>query len=203
MLVGFVFLFFIAYILINPIADDGKVDPPDIAMVVVDWDNDSKLDIDVWVKDPFNNILSFTNKNVPGMHLERDDLGYQNDILAGKVINSRNQEVVHFTKLLEGTYQVSIHLYSPHGDKLPQKVTVEFMTIKKFRKLGSKEVIVSNKGQEQPIFSFKADDKDQVVNLDWNWTGTIVDYGKVNSIQTGQDSTLSRRDATQFTGVGP
>ena len=62
---------------------------------------------------------------------------------------------------------------------------------------------MSNKGQEQPIFSFKADDKDQVVNLDWNWTGTIVDYGKVNSIQTGQDSTLSRRDATQFTGVGP
>ena len=203
MLVGFVFLFFIAYILINPIADEGKVDPPDIAMVVGDWDNDSKLDIDVWVKDPFNNILSFTNKNVPGMHLERDDLGYQNDILAGKIINSRNQEVVHFTKLLEGTYQVSIHLYSPHGDKLPQKVSVEFMTIKKFRKLGSKEVIVSNKGQEQPIFSFKADDKDQVVNLDWNWTGTIVDYGKVNSIQTGQDNTLSRRDATQFTGVGP
>ena len=27
MLVGFVFLFFIAYILINPIADEGKVDP--------------------------------------------------------------------------------------------------------------------------------------------------------------------------------
>ena len=86
MLVGFVFLFFIAYILINPIADEGKVDPPDVAMVVVNWDRDSKLDVDIWVKDPLNNILSFTNKNVPGMHLERDDLGFQNDILNGKVI---------------------------------------------------------------------------------------------------------------------
>ena len=84
MLVGFVFLFFIAYILINPIADEGKVDPPDVAMVVVNWDRDSKLDVDIWVKDPLNNILSFTNKNVPGMHLERDDLGFQNDILNGK-----------------------------------------------------------------------------------------------------------------------
>ena len=99
MLVGFVFLFFIAYILINPIADEGKVDPPDVAMVVVNWDRDSKLDVDIWVKDPLNNILSFTNKNVPGMHLERDDLGFQNDILNGKVINPGNQEVVHFTKL--------------------------------------------------------------------------------------------------------
>lgn len=194
MLVGFVFLFFIAYILINPIADEGKVDPPDVAMVVVNWDRDSKLDVDIWVKDPLNNILSFTNKNVPGMHLERDDLGFQNDILNGKVINPGNQEVVHFTKLLQGTYQVSIHLYSPHGDKLPQNVTVEFMTIKKFMKLGKKEVVVSSKGQEQPIFSFKADDRDQVVDLDWSWTGTIVDFGKVNSIQTGQDSSLSRRD---------
>ena len=72
-------------------------------MVVVNWDRDSKLDVDIWVKDPLNNILSFTNKNVPGMHLERDDLGFQNDILNGKVINPGNQEVVHFTKLLQGT----------------------------------------------------------------------------------------------------
>ena len=68
------------------------------------------------------------------------------------------------------------------------------MTIKKFMKLGKKEVVVSSKGQEQPIFSFKADDRDQVVDLDWSWAGTIVDFGKVNSIQTGQDSSLSRRD---------
>ena len=103
-----------------------------------------------------------------------------------------NQEVVHLQSI-QGII-VSIHLYSPHGDKLPQNVTVEFMTIKKFMKLGKKEVVVSSKGQEQPIFSFKADDRDQVVDLDWSWTGTIVDFGKVNSIQTGQDSSLSRRD---------
>ena len=57
MIVGFVFLFFIAYILINPIADDGKIDPPDVAMLVIDWDDNSKLDVDIWVKDPKGNIL--------------------------------------------------------------------------------------------------------------------------------------------------
>ena len=59
MLVGFVFLFFIAYILINPIADEGKVDPPDVAMVVVNWDRDSKLDVDIWVKDPIKQYFKF------------------------------------------------------------------------------------------------------------------------------------------------
>ena len=59
MLVGFVFLFFIAYILINPIADDGKVDPPDQALIVINWSNESDFDVDVWVRDPNGKILSF------------------------------------------------------------------------------------------------------------------------------------------------
>ena len=81
MLVGFVFMFFVAYILINPIADDGKVDPPDIALLIINWPDASNYDVDVWVKDPSGQILSFTNKTIPGMHLEKDDLGESNDAI--------------------------------------------------------------------------------------------------------------------------
>ena len=42
-------------------------------------------------KRSINNILSFTNKMF-GMHLERDDLGFPNDILNGKVINPRSKK---------------------------------------------------------------------------------------------------------------
>jgi len=193
MLVGFVFLFFIAYILINPIADDGKVDPPDQAMIVVNWSDNSKLDVDIWIKDPTGKILSFTNKTIPGMHLEKDDLGFTNDSLNGQLIYAKNQEVVHITNLLEGTYQVTLHLYSDHGDKLPQEVTVELMTIKKFRKLGSKTITLSTKGQEKPIVSFWGTEFQDIKNVDWNYEGTIVEYGKVNSIRSGEHQSLRSR----------
>ena len=185
MLVGFVFMFFIAYILINPIADDGKVDPPDIALLVINWPDDSKYDVDVWVKDPSGQILSFTNKTIPGMHLEKDDLGAQGDTWGGKSLAIKNQEVVHITHMHEGTYQVTLHFYATHGKADKQKVTVELMTIKNFRKVGIKEVIMSEKGQEQSIVSFKADNRQQITKVDWDWVGTIVDWKGVASTQQG------------------
>jgi len=183
MLVGFVFLFFIAFILINPIADDGKIDPPDQAMIVVNWSDNSKLDVDIWIRDPNGNILSFTNRTIPGMHLEKDDLGFGNDSYDGNVIYNKNQEVVHITKLFEGTYQVSLHLYSDHADILPQDVTVEFMSIKNFRKLGSKTITFSNKGQEQPILSFYGFDLQVIKDVNWKFDGTVVNWGKVQQVQ--------------------
>lgn len=185
MLVGFVFMFFIAYILINPIADDGKVDPPDVALLVINWPDDSKYDIDVWVRDPSGRILSFTNKTIPGMHLEKDDLGQQGDTFAGELLSIKNQEVVHITHMHEGTYYVTLHLYATHGREERQNVTVELMTIKNFKKVGIKEVIMSKKGQEESIVSFKANSKQQLVKVDWDWVGTIVDWKGVESTQQG------------------
>lgn len=185
MLVGFVFMFFIAYILINPIADDGKVDPPDVALLVINWPDDSKYDIDVWVRDPNGRILSFTNKTIPGMHLEKDDLGQQGDTFAGELLSIKNQEVVHITHMHEGTYYVTLHLYATHGREERQNVTVELMTIKNFKKVGIKEVIMSKKGQEESIVSFKANSKQQLVKVDWDWVGTIVDWKGVESTQQG------------------
>jgi len=183
MLVGFVFMFFIAYILINPIADEGKVTPPDEAVIVINWPDNSKYDIDVWIKDPNGLIMSFTNKTIPGMHLEKDDLGFTGDSWKGSSLAIKNQEVVHITHLHEGVYNVSLHLYATHGVAEDQKVTVEFMTIKKFKKLGSKQVIMSKKGQEVPILSFDANDKQQITEIDWDFAGSVVDF---NTLQASQ-----------------
>lgn len=187
MLVGFVFLFFIAYILINPIADKGKVDPPDIAMIVVDWPNDSKLDIDIWIKDPMGNVLSFTNKTRPGMHLEKDDLGAGSDSFQGKLIYNKNQEVVHLTNLFPGQYTMTLHLYAVHGDKgnLPQDAKVKFMTIKRYALLGDKTISMGAKGQEAGVMAFWVDEEQRIVKIDWDHQGRIVNRNVVNSLQSG------------------
>ena len=85
----------------------------------------------------------------------------------------------------EGTYYVTLHLYATHGREERQNVTVELMTIKNFKKVGIKEVIMSKKGQEESIVSFKANSKQQLVKVDWDWVGTIVDWKGVESNQQG------------------
>tara|TARA_Y200000002_G_scaffold382360_1_gene399138 strand:- start:1194 stop:1805 length:612 start_codon:yes stop_codon:yes gene_type:complete len=179
MLVGFVFLFFIAYILINPIADDGKIDPPDVAMLVIDWDDNSKLDIDIWVKDPKGNILSFTAKTHPGMHLEKDDIGGGNDTFEGKIVYTKNQEVVHFTNLFEGKYLVNLHMYATHGGVLPADVIVRFMTVKRYKYLGDKIIPLSKKGQEAGVMAFYVDDKGNIVKTVWQNNISIINRSMV------------------------
>jgi hypothetical protein len=79
LLVGFTFMFILAFILINPVAKKASVDPKAEYIVLVTWDDTSTYDIDTWVMDDQNNIISFRRKDHALIHLERDDMGISND----------------------------------------------------------------------------------------------------------------------------
>ena len=64
LLVGFTFMFILAFMLINPVAKKETVDPKAEYLVVVTWDDNSVYDIDTWVKDNDNNVVSFRGKDV-------------------------------------------------------------------------------------------------------------------------------------------
>ena len=81
LLVGFVSLLLIAFLLINPIADDGKIDPVTEFIINVQWPDNSSIDIDLWVQGPEGTIVSFKQKDGNYMVLERDDLGISNDFV--------------------------------------------------------------------------------------------------------------------------
>ena len=80
LVIGFVYLFVIAFILINPIAKKGDVIKKAEYMIVLEWNHEYNDEIDLWVKDPAGNIVSFLQKSKGLMHLEKDDLGYSNDV---------------------------------------------------------------------------------------------------------------------------
>ena len=98
LLVGFTFMFILAFMLINPVAKKETVDPKAEYLVVVTWDNDSVYDIDTWVLDNDNNVVSFRGKDVALITLDRDDLGIANDLYTAKdgseKIRKVNREVV-------------------------------------------------------------------------------------------------------------
>ena len=74
-LIGFAFLFIIAFILINPITEEAHIKAKAEFMVIMEWDDKSNYDIDLWMQDPLDTIVGFPNKESGWLHLDKDDLG--------------------------------------------------------------------------------------------------------------------------------
>jgi len=69
--VGLAFLFLLAFILMNPIAKDKDIEEKSDFIIILTWDDESGDDIDLWLRDPLGNILSFKNREDALMHLDR------------------------------------------------------------------------------------------------------------------------------------
>ena len=116
LVIGFVYLFMIAFILINPVAKKGDVIKKADYIIVIEWPNELNDDIDLWVKDPQGNTVSFVQKNKGLMNLEKDDLGWSNDTKfkanGEPEILQINREVVTLRGTVPGEYQIAAHVYN-------------------------------------------------------------------------------------------
>ncbi len=166
LLVGFTSLFVIAFLLINPIAKKGVVDPPILMMVEIEWDDYSYEDIDLYVKGPDGKTVFYSNKNNGYIVLKRDDLGMRNDsFYVNGVLTEvrRNYEVTTMTVLPDGDYVVNIHYFSG-GDRTDVRVRVT--GIQPFQVYYEGEVNVSTH-QEVTVLVFKiADGKIKDIRTD-------------------------------------
>jgi len=115
-LVGFAFLFIIAFILIKPEAKKHDFERRAEFVVVLEWDHDQSDDIDLYVQDPTGGRVSFRNPIVNFMHLDKDDLGYVNDVVMnvdGTITKVNiNREVVTIRGIVPGEYIINVHYYS-------------------------------------------------------------------------------------------
>ena len=115
-LVGFAFLFIIAFILIKPEAKKHDFERRAEFVVVLEWDHDQSDDIDLYVQDPTGGRVSFRNPIVNFMHLDKDDLGYVNDVVMnvdGTITKVNiNREVVTIRGIVPGEHIINVHYYS-------------------------------------------------------------------------------------------
>ena len=117
-LLGFVVMFVLAYLMINPIARTGAVDAKAEFLITLTWPDGRKDDVDLYVEDPAGNLVWFREREAGLMHLDRDDLGLRNDLLevgGQQVINPLNQEVVSIRGIVPGEHVVNLHLYRAEG----------------------------------------------------------------------------------------
>ena len=134
-LLGFVFLFIIAFILINPVAKRAYIEMPAQYMIVMTWPGESENDMDLWVMDPNGNRVGFTQREMGFLNLDRDDLGTTTDLamIEGKpTVIKLNREVVTLRGIVPGDYYVTAHLYTKR-EKEPTPVKIEVVQINPYR----------------------------------------------------------------------
>ena len=159
-LLGFTFLFFITMLFINPITKLGNVNMKAEYIITVDWKDSLPDDIDLWVKDPNGEIVSYLKKDAGWLHLDRDDRGVVNDkiIIDDKeVIYPINREVVTLRGIIPGEYVVNLYLYD-HKSNSPVEAKIIIEKVNpSLRLVFVGDVILKNEDTELTITKFRLD----------------------------------------------
>jgi hypothetical protein len=157
---GFAFMFIIAFLLINPVEKDAEIEAKAEFMIIMEWDDQSAYDIDLWMMDPVGNIVGFPNMHAGLLHLDKDDLGQSNDtvILADgstKIIYL-NREVMTIRGIVSGEYIVNNHLYSMKGQsaKGPMEVTTRVIKLNPYGEVHTGIVTLPVHGAEETVIRF-------------------------------------------------
>ena len=171
-LVGFAFLFIIAFLLIKPEAKKKDFERRAEFVVVMEWDNDASGDMDLYVEDPTNKQVSFRYHNHNFMHLDKDDLGAMNDTVinadGSRTTIAINREVVTIRGIIKGEYTVNGHYYSVRSPKINQKkpvitVRVELHKVNPYTIAWVGEKTFTHRGQEETFLRFRLDQEGKLL----------------------------------------
>jgi hypothetical protein len=123
------FMFFLAFLTINPEALSGKIDTKAEFIITVTWPDNNPDDVDTYVEDPLGNIVWYHQLEAGFLNLDRDDRGDFNDyvmISGRKVKNPLRQEIVSMRGIVAGEYTVNIvHYLATTPDPVEVKVRVD------------------------------------------------------------------------------
>ena len=173
-LVGFAFLFIVAFLLIKPEAKKEDFERKAEFVVVMEWNHDAPDDIDLYVQDPTQTKVHFRLPITNFMYLDKDDLGYANDIVKnvdGTITKVNiNREVVTIRGIIPGEYIINAHYYSqrqwendgrlntnPPSRDRKLTVKVELHRVNPYKIWWMGEKTFTQRGQEETFVRFTID----------------------------------------------
>jgi hypothetical protein len=192
-LVGFVALFFIALMMINPVVvKKNNIEMKAEFIIKVTWPEKAKDDVDTYLEDPVGNLLFFNSRDVGLMHLDRDDLGRINDSVilpnGDKIVLNENREIATIRGIVKGEYVLNVHMFSrndvyaaatqdENGNEIeneedktfksfePLEVTIEILKLNPYEIISVKKVILVDDGDEVTVLRFTLDENGKVVDM--------------------------------------
>ena len=169
-LVGFVFITAVSLLLIKPEQKSEGIKPKAEYVITVTWDDANSNDVDTWMRDPAGNVCYFRDKEIGLMHLDRDDLGEQNDKIYmpdGTVVEFKsNQEMMTIRGIIPGEYILNVHLFAVR-DPSPTKVRIRIEKLNPVHLIVfQKEVILTAKWHEITVTRFTMNADGWIINFD-------------------------------------
>lgn len=168
---GFAVFFIIAFCLISiQKTTKSNIETKAEFVATITWTPGSPDDIDLWVQDPEGHIIYFQSKEIGITHLDRDDLGDQNDTVitaSGQVIkNQWNQEITTIRGLIPGEWIFNFHVYN----KRTVEPTAVSFKIEKMNPsvtlVAKKDYTVYQKGEEITVLRMTIDSEGRILSTD-------------------------------------
>lgn len=164
-LLGFSLLFFISILFMNPIAKLGNINYKAEYIITITWPDNQPDDIDIWVSDPNQNLLSYRDSDVGWLQLDRDDQGDVNDTIeinGVKKVYPINQEVVTIRGIVSGEYIVNLQYYKSLTQK-PVTATVKIEKVNPSLKVVYiDKVTLEKEDDELTVLRFELDAKGEI-----------------------------------------
>jgi hypothetical protein len=167
-LLGFAFMFSVAFMLIKPETTDAKINPNAEYLITAQWPDGHQDDIDLIVEDGEGNLVWFDAREAGLMHLDRDDRGWLGDTITvggKKIENPLNQETVTIRGVAAGEYVVNLLHYKAQTTRaVPVKVKVEKLNPQvKVIFAGTTEM--NGAGDEQTAVRFRLNASGEVLEM--------------------------------------
>jgi len=156
---SFAVLLIYALIQIQPPAKKSEIERKAEFLIILEWDERSLADMDLWVMDPQNNIVWFRQKTGGFLHLDKDDLGQRNDtiMIDGEVkIIYLNREVVTIRGIVPGEYITNVHAYRK-SKEAPVNGYVRLLKLNPYVEYATEHFTLKNMGDEITVFRFYVD----------------------------------------------
>lgn len=135
-------------------------------IITVSWPSDQNCDVDTYVLDPNSSLVCFRRREDGLMHLDRDDLGNNNDLNKdGTVGFSENREVVTIRGIVPGEYVVNVNMFAKRDVQETTKVNVRLEKINPYKNVVTKNINLDNTGDEKTAFRFVLDKEGNVKDI--------------------------------------
>ena len=168
-LLGFVFLFMVAILFMNPIAKLGTANLKAEFIITLTWPDNQPDDLDIWVEDPHGEIVSYLQREAGWLHLDRDDRGSLNDTIeinGQKILHPINQEVVTMRGIISGEYVVNVYYYES-VTRGPVSATVQIDKINPvLETVFFDRIVLEEQDVEKTVVRFRVSDRGEVVGVD-------------------------------------
>jgi len=162
------FLFFIALLVINPEAKQGKIDTKADFIITMTWPDSHPDDIDLYAEDPLGNIVWYHVREAGFMVLDRDDRGGLNNsiVVNGQKMSSPlRQETISIRGIIAGEYTVNVnHYLATTNAPVPVSVKVEKVN-PTVEVIHYDTLMVDHAGEEKTAVRFRVADTGRVTDV--------------------------------------